>query len=96
MSFYDKIYLIVHKVKEPFYHYYYRNHPNVFLLSFETPDDDTILIQKCLEEYQRLGIVHLNFFGFYDRYRKDQFQGRFQSLGGGDSSLGDTELVRGR
>lgn len=96
LSFYDKIYLIYHKVKEPFYLYYYRNHPQVVLLPFETPNDDAILIEKCLQERQQLGIVHFNFFGFYDRYRKDQFQGRFQALGGGDSSLGDTETVRGR
>jgi len=77
LSFYDKIYLIYHKVKEPFYLYYYRNRPQVVLLPFETPNDDAILIEKCLQERQQLGIVHLNFFGFYDRYRKDQFQGYF-------------------
>jgi hypothetical protein len=93
---YDKVYLLCHKPKEDFYRYYYRDISSVEICPFPTIDDDRSLIYFFFQNREKLNILDINFFGFYDMYRVDKYCNIFRGLGSGNSSLDDTALVNGR
>lgn len=94
LSTYTTVFLIYHKPKEALYNYYYRNCPSIQLVPFDTPQEDTTIIENLLKNSQAFQITGFHFFGFYDKYRQDRFQGAFQKIGSGDSSQDDTTLIR--
>jgi len=96
LLYYNKIYLLCHAPKKPFYDFYYRNIKQIEIHTFNTPNDDLSLLVYFFQNRDSFHIIHLQLFGFYDKYREDNFQNIFRQYGSGNSLLDDTAIVNGR